>query len=444
MNRLFTRVFLAFWLTLLLVAGLSALVTSRNFAEPRNSGPAQLAAQAQRELDAGGMVGLQRWVQDFNATNSRRRIEIAENRGPGDVPEWREPPQGRPPGDRPPPRPGGHGPPDATITDASGNRYQVRVEPPEPRRHFEGPFTGLERAALILLAVLVSASAAFWVARSIGRPLRSLQIVSQRLASGSLAARPDPGLLHRRDEIGALSRDFDNMAERLSSLLASRQHLLRELSHEMRAPLARLRVALDLMDLKGGAPDRHLLRVSQEADRLEKLANGVLTYARMEQESQLQRIEPIDLQQLAADAVVDICYELQLQPAAFALASSGDAMLEGDSALLRNAVENLLRNAATHGGTHPPVQLQIETAADRICLLVRDHGAGVNDSDLPRLFKPFSRLPPPARASAPPPPGNGLGLAIVAQVAKLHHGSVAAHNAAAGGLIIRLELPRRR
>ncbi len=297
-----------------------------------------------------------------------------------------------------------------------------------------------ERYVLIALAVLISAVAAWWVARSLGLPLRSLQSVMRRFAAGHLAARPDDTLLQRADELGAVSRAFDDMAERLSSLLSSQQHLLRELSHEMRAPLARLRVAIDLIDQTGQPRSRHIERVAQEADRLERLADGVLTYARMEQESRLRRCEPVDLADLAQLALHDVCFERQLPESAFNLDAPDPVPAQGDPALLRIAIENLLRNAAIHGATAQAIQVSVRQREARAVLEVRDHGPGVDDADLPQLFRPFSRLPR-APSTLGEKPGNGLGLAIVARVAKLHAGSARARNAEGGGLAVTLVLP---
>jgi signal transduction histidine kinase len=466
MKSLFTRVFLAYWLSLLFAAGLSALVTTRNFTAPPRPEGMRHVDESQRVLQKEGVEGLKRWLAKLNRDDDQRlRIFDADGRdiagGPGmpgpvirSLPESGE---ARPFGvvgagsvavggaalttDRPPmfisTGPWLMGP---HIRDKTGNVYTLMDG---PRGRFESPYSQPERYLLIALAVLISAAAAYWVARTVGEPIRSLQTVTQRLAAGQLAARPDDALLHRGDELGALSRAFDDMAERMSTLLSSRQHLLRELSHEMRAPLARLRVAVDLIDQADHPHSRNLARVEQEADRLERLADGVLTYARMEQETGLRRSEGVDFVALAALAAHDICFELKLPDEAFVIDAPATLTLQGDPALLQIAIENLLRNAATHGGTVPAVQVSVQESLDFARLVVRDHGMGVDPQDLSRLFKPFSRLPRP-HGTGTTPPGNGLGLAIVAQVAKLHGGLVHAGNARGGGLEVTFELPVKR
>lgn len=426
MKSLFTRVFLAYWLSLLFAAGLSALVTTRNFTGPTPPDNARLAREAQKHLNQGGVTELRRWAARLNAGQDLPVVHVFDDAG-HDI--------GGGPGPVPMLIAAGPGPMEARIANEAGQTFTVIAG---PRGRFESPFSRPERYLLIALAVIISAAGALWVAHSIGTPIRSLQSLTQRLAAGNLSLRPDVTLMQRADELGSLSRAFDNMAERMSTLVTGHQHLLRELSHEMRAPLARLRVALDLLDQQQTPQPRLLARASQEADRLEQLANGVLSYARMEQETGLRRREPVDVAALVGIAVHDVLFEMQLPESACEIDAGCGASVPGDAVLLQIAIENVLRNAVRYGGTSPAVQITVRNERERVVVQVRDHGPGVDAIDLPRLFKPFSRLHPPASQSTP---GNGLGLAIVAQVMKLHGGHAHARNAHGGGLLVTLEIP---
>jgi signal transduction histidine kinase len=454
MKSLFARIFVAFWVALLLMAGLAVLVTTRNFSAP--PGNAQNAAKsAQLVLKQGGVVALRQWLRDRNAAAIDSRLLIL---GPDGVEidgaqPGRSRPPGQGPGRPPPPRPPGTGPEkadfnaslenhQAVFRDASsGGEWRVIFDPPPPRPHFGPPFSLIERWMLVLLALVTTALAAYLVARSIGTPLQQLQLVSARLADGELSARPEGSMLRRSDEIGALGRGFDTMADRLAMLLNLHKHLLRELSHEMRSPLARMRVALDLIEVDPALAQASLARIAAEADRLESLASSVLGYARLEQETRLRRTQSVDLVVVAANAISDVRFELRLPPEAFVLSAPPVLAVEGDALLLQQAVENLLRNAASHGRSARPVAVSIQ-AEPEVRLRVCDHGSGVVPADVGRLFMPFTRLGN-LESDAGSATGNGLGLAIVAQIAKLHGGSVRAENATEGGLSVELILPSR-
>jgi signal transduction histidine kinase len=443
-KSLFWRVFVAFWVALLAMAALSAFVTARNFMSPPVSEAERIVREAQQALDRDGLAGLREWQQGWNDGHDNRRILIFDEQRreiSGLVPPL--PGRGLPglgfAPRRPPP-----GPDDApwnNRVNGPGGSLFVIIDPPFPRGSFGAPFSGLERGLLIVLALLSTAAMAWSVAHSIGRPLRGLQSVSRRLAGGDLGARPDAAILDRKDEIGLLGRDFDEMAYRLSVLLKSREYLLRELSHEMRAPLARLRVALDLMDLDAGAHGRHLERISREADRLERLANGVLNFARIEQDARLRHVEPVDLVALSMQAITDVSFELKIPAHTYSLRAAGDATVRGDPPMLRVAIENLLRNAAVYAGVDRSIDVQLLGVDDRVRFIVRDHGPGVASADLPKLFQPFTHLDRAAQLSSGEHTGTGLGLAIVAQIAKLHEGSAKAENAEGGGLRVTIDLP---
>jgi signal transduction histidine kinase len=399
--------------------------------------------EARQALDRDGMAGLREWQQGWNDGHNNRTVLIfdEQQREISGLPV-RLPPPPMPIGVRRFPQSGPGGDPfrDNWLAGPEGPLF-VAIDPPFPRGYFGPPFSGVERWLLIALALLSTAAMAWSVARSIDRPLRSLQSVSRRLAAGDLGARPDGAILDRKDEIGSLGRDFDEMAYRLSVLLQSREYLLRELSHEMRAPLARLRVALDLMDLDVGAHGRHLERISREAGRLERLANGVLNFARIEQDARLRHVESVDLVALSMQAINDICFELKIPAHTYSLRAEGDVTVRGDPPMLRVAAENLLRNAAVYAGVEHLIDVQLCRAGNRVCFIVRDHGPGVAPTDMPKLFQPFTHLDRAAQLSSGEHTGTGLGLAIVAQIAKLHEGSAKAENAEGGGLRVTIELP---
>jgi two-component system sensor histidine kinase CpxA len=276
------------------------------------------------------------------------------------------------------------------------------------------------------------------LASHLSRPLRKLAQASDALGRGNLDARVS---FRRRDEIGVLARSFNAMAENLQRLVASHKQLLADVSHELRSPLARLQVALELARQDAGADSRTYLETAQrQSDALDGLIGELLTHARLEaSQAPLQR-GPIELgpwlealraaHQAQAEAR-GIQLDLSVPP--------GLPTLSADRRLLERAVGNVLRNALAYSAEGTAVTVRAERAGQDVILSVRDHGPGVDPALLERIFEPFFRVDSHrARLSG----GVGLGLAIARRSLEAHGGRVWAENAPDGqGLVVRLSLP---
>jgi two-component system OmpR family sensor kinase len=284
----------------------------------------------------------------------------------------------------------------------------------------------------ILLSLLVIGAVGWWIARGIARPLAALQNAAQRMAAGDLGARVGGG--PGDDEIGTLAREFDRMAARLEALVQHERGVLQDVSHELRSPLARLQLILELARREPQAPE-HLARAEREIARLDTLIDELLSLSRLEAELPGMERERVDLAQLASECVANA--QLQAQAHGVTLELTGAPGLEtvGTAALLARALDNLLANAIKFGagGT---VEIALARVDAHLELAVRDHGPGVPPQELPILFRPFFRGANAARAE-----GHGLGLAIVERIVRAHGGTVAAENAQDGGLRVRLRLP---
>jgi len=248
-------------------------------------------------------------------------------------------------------------------------------------------------------------------------------------------------LAERRDEFGALARDLDEMAGNLDRLQQANQRLLRDVSHELRSPLARLRVALELARRREqGAVTGELDRIELETARLETLVDEVLDLLRETSAAAPLNLEPVDLAEFLADLVGVVAYEVPAGAPGIRLQCDESLTLPADRELLWRAIENLLRNAVAYSGTAGEVAvLATAPAANTVEIRVADHGPGIAEQHLAHIFDPFYRVQEARdRVSG----GHGLGLAIAASAVRRHHGRIEARNRPEGGLEIVVRLPR--
>lgn len=292
----------------------------------------------------------------------------------------------------------------------------------------------------LLLASFISALVSWFLARSLARPLEALGDASRQLATGDLAARVGEPVVGRRDEFGALARNLDSMAARLETAQKAGNRLLRDVSHELRSPLARQRVALELARSRSGeVVAAELDRIELESERLETLVDEVLTLMRETSRSSPFRPEDFDLGELLSDLAEVVSYELPDSAPGIEQQFEKPLQVHADRELLWRAVENLLRNALLHSDPAQPITLSARPLdPEAVEIRVRDRGPGVPESQLESIFDPFSRSDEARdRASG----GHGLGLAIAAAAVRRHHGSLRARNHPGGGLELLIRMP---
>lgn len=324
---------------------------------------------------------------------------------------------GPPPGIRPP---GGKEPP-----------FLARLLPP-----FFRPGE-IVRTAVMLLVVSV---VCYLLARSLATPIRRLQQTARRIAGGDYSARVGAGLGRPGNELAELGRDFDIMVERTEAVIDSQKRLLRDISHELRSPLARLHVALELAKKRFDAgEDSALSRIGAEADQLNELIDHLLVLSRMEAKTGSDVMEPVDLTGLLREVVTDADFEAAWSGRGVEIIASTDVTVMGCRELLRRAVENIIRNGARYTAPRTRVEIILAVRDAQVLISVRDHGPGVPEADLPHLFEPFYRV---AKARERQTGGTGLGLAIALQAIKAHGGTIAAQNALPPpGLQVTISLP---
>lgn len=288
-------------------------------------------------------------------------------------------------------------------------------------------------ALQILLSIGVIAAVGWVVARHLAQPLSRIQHAVRRVAAGELSSRVGEDVAARADEYGRLAQDFDRMAARIETLVQSRDQLLHDVSHELRAPLSRLRFALELAREDGNAPT--LERADREISRIDALVGELLALARLDQTGSAGHLPVIDLKALAEDVVAAERPQAEHRGVQLRLnATPLHARADRDS--LSRALENLVRNGVRHAPARSEVEIALESCAGEARLSVRDRGPGVPADELPRLFEPFFR-----GKSTNPADGYGLGLAIVGRVLRAHRGRTEAANRNGGGLEVTLFLP---
>ena len=316
------------------------------------------------------------------------------------------------------------------IPDGRGGMRPYLPPPAEPK------FPIWPIAIQVLASLLFSAALGAYLARPIGR----LRDGFRRLSLGELGTRLTPGMGRRRDEIADLAHDFDAMAERLQHLIASRDRLLHDVSHELRSPLARLSLAVGLARRNRDLGEPTLSRIEAESERLNTIVGDLLSLSRAESAAGAEEIY-VDIAALLQVVCDDARFEAQPLQVAVDLDLSPELadparapLIVGAPELLRRAVENVIRNALrfSPAGKTVAVRGRIEDRA--VLIEVSDQGPGASEELLASMFDPFVKGPGETR-------GVGLGLAIARRALAAHQGRLQAFNRPGGGLVMRLTVP---
>jgi two-component system sensor histidine kinase CpxA len=309
--------------------------------------------------------------------------------------------------------------------------YQKRQRPPQPWWRL----SEIPQHVLMLFTLLISAVASFVLAVSISRPLRELLQRNLQFADGQLNSRVT-SLIKRKDELGQLGHSFNTMAERISALLTNQQRLLRDISHELRSPLARAQLALGLTERQQNL--EQVPRLKQELDRLDIMLDELLTFSKLDAgQYQLQQ-QRFDLTELLSDIIDVNRVEADVKQQQILLQAPQHLEITADSRLLARAIENILRNAIKYGPPNSAITCAVTQLQQQLVLQICDQGPGIATDQLEAIFEPFYRVSDSRTSSTG---GTGLGLAIVAQIIRQHGGKVYAANGPEQGLCITVQLP---
>ena len=299
----------------------------------------------------------------------------------------------------------------------------IRWEPPRTPSFFFDSWTGYMRLVGLLVTAVIVCFALSWY---LSWPLGKLREATRKLAGGDLGSRVSQRVRRRRDEFADLAKDFDNMAARIESLIDSQQILTRDISHELRSPLARMNVALELAKKKASPEAEPLLaRIENESVRLNEMISRILTLSRLETGSKDFSQARVDLSQLVRDIAADAEFEASGKGKSVAADRIDDCTIEGNANLLRSAIDNVVRNAIRYTADKTQVDVSLRTENGHAVVLVRDHGGGVPQNELENLFRPFYRV---GEARERKTGGTGLGLAIAQRAVAIHGGTIKAEN----------------
>jgi two-component system sensor histidine kinase CpxA len=317
----------------------------------------------------------------------------------------------------------------APVTFPDGRKYALVLQWETPRApsFFFGSWLGYLRLAGMLLTGVVFCSL---LALYLSSPIRKIRHATQKLADGDLSTRVAEKVGNRRDELAYLARDFDLMAERIEKLITSQKRLTRDISHELRSPLARMNVALEIARTKANKETQPVLdRIENESQRLNDMISRLLTLSKLESGSQDFERSAIDLDLLVKEIAEDADFEARANGKSVEMTSTAKCRVIGNETLLRSAIENVLRNGVRYTKEGTAVSVALTNGSREARISIVDHGGGVPEDELAKLFRPFHRVEEARdRGSG----GTGLGLAIAEQAVRAHKGSISAVNTTDG------------
>lgn len=300
----------------------------------------------------------------------------------------------------------------------------------------------------VLAFICVASLVCYGLAHYLTAPALKLREATRQLAEGNLSTRVGSKMGRRRDELADLGRDFDQMAERIESVMLAERRLLADISHELRSSLARLQVGLDLASQTAdGETQTFLDRMEREIRRLDDLIGQLLIINRLESQgitsqSTTTQEAPVNLLRLTQEVVADAHFEARNHNRDAELSTAEECWVLGSRELLQRGLENVIRNAIRYTAENTNVEVTAECwrvgSEGQAIITVRDHGPGVPEAALEDIFRPFYRV---ADARDRQSGGVGLGLSITERAIRLHGGNVEASNAPDGGLMITLSMP---
>jgi two-component system sensor histidine kinase CpxA len=455
MRGLFTKIFLGFWIAQSLTFAISTmLIMQRSFVRPneimdvlKTALPTEGAAVV-NTYETAGCSGLHEYAASRHLT-----IYLADTPNhflcdPAGAPNAVDAlaAAGRQPGELSTPA-GDFYLWSTTIHSATGRSYVFLLSRPRiGNKHW---LRDLEHFAFpqLWVAIIVCGAVTFVLVLLLIRPIGKLRVAARSLANGELATRvPEPDgeeRLFGGDEIQGLVRDFNYMAERLERLVGAQKMLLRDVSHELRSPLARLSVALELArEESPPAMVGQLNRIEREAGRLNELIGQLLRLSSMESTDASNSTESFQLNALLERMLPDVEFEAEQRFCQVRLLSHCDCVVQGSPELIYRAIENIVRNAVRYTREQSVVELKLscekQVGTAMVILDVSDSGPGLPENELENIFRPFYRADDARQRDTG---GFGVGLAIANRAVRLHHGEVWARNRPEGGLVVSLKLP---
>ncbi len=431
-NRLFWKVFLSLWLSTFAVMMVTVLVIGE-LAEEDN---------IKSKIDFKVRIHAERFLERFETSQAfRQKIQRQNQRAKGyHQQNWLAHRKGVPAitifDDRGQKILGGKKPPKGVensfkIRSEAGREYLVSYYL-QPLKNSLARWQGLIFSIQALLILLSSTIASFIVSAIVVRPMNELRQYLNRLKSGEFSVRVGDKLQRRGDEIGDFAREFNQMAEYVENTLTGQQRLLQNVSHELRAPLARLLAASGIIEQQVASGHPAIGRIQLECQRLNVLIDELLTLARLQQQVVVNA--PIDVRPIIEKLLADSHFSDAQRPIELDIAQQHNSLVLGSTALLERALSNILGNTLKHTAENTKVQIRLALADNStLQIIIEDDGPGVTDEQLARLCEPFYRLDTNVD-------GHGLGLGIAKQAMQSQQGNLHIENIKPHGLRVTLSL----
>jgi two-component system sensor histidine kinase CpxA len=326
------------------------------------------------------------------------------------------------------------------IITVNNKSYQLFLAVKSKHAHFGSMFLQLPLWLRFIIPLVVSLSLCWLLAQSFTRPILAIKQAAIRLGNGHYDERVK-GANTRNDELGAMSKSFNKMADKLETNINAHQRLLADVSHELRSPMTRLQIALGIIEKsiqQGKNVDKHLERCEREINQLDSMISNVLSLSRMENTFQKANFVKLAFESIVQTVVDDAQFLADEKLISVIIKENVPCHLKIDKTLILGALNNILINAVKHSEPNSHIDVSCKIIAHDIIITITDFATGVPEDQLALLFKPFYRV---STARDRETGGTGLGLAIAKQAIDIHHGSISANNNDGGGLTITITLP---
>ncbi|MCM0612828.1 HAMP domain-containing histidine kinase [Marinobacter sediminum] len=429
MFPLFWRIFLSIWLAMAITVVVSNLATRtlldrERQAIERQVGLRELALEAIRVRETEGRGDAWRFLRTQGERLELRLILIERDRHDGRLPSFIR--------DR---MKSGWYPQKPAVIDVTDNYSLVAW----PRVNGEGWLDPkFFRFIELGLAFVLITLACWWIARMVSQPLKHMESTAQRIAGGKTSLRVSDKIASRRDEVGQLAAAFNAMTEQLCSLLERQKHLLRDISHDLRTPLTRQRIAIELAS-DSGADEQLIASILRQNERLEAMTSQILTLYRVADQGgdfEREAVKPVSLVNHVLRDAADYAEHQGVDCKLVAESDMANVSVLGDAGLLQRAFDNILQNALDHTPPGKQVRIRASVSDGWVSIDIVDEGPGVDDELVQHLFEPFFRADKSRGGK-----GWGLGLAIARDIISAHDGEIRAVNGQSGGLRVTVRLP---
>lgn len=323
------------------------------------------------------------------------------------------------------------------ILTLSQTTYRLVAELHTPISHLiEIPWGGM--SFVLIIAIILSGLVCILLSLYLTKPLSALREAAKSIAKGHLDTRVGDEIKNRKDEIAGLAAEFDTMAKRIEQLITSKERLLQDISHELRSPLARLQVAVALVRSNNGQQNDTLYdKIETEIHRLDTLIGEILTVAKLLKPQATLQKDDCDLNGLIQEIINDANFEFASKNSHITFQQE-NVTIRADRNIIYHVIENIIRNALRYTENNTDILISLAQSNNKALIEIADHGPGVPEEDLKKIFDPFHRVDDSREQSTG---GYGLGLSIAKNGVRLHKGRIYAENLTPRGLKVSIELP---